>query len=132
MSVYEGIMEGLGEALAHAEGRRALRTTPVFEPVRDYRPDEIKQLRTGLGMTQVVFAGFLGVSPKTVEAWEAGRNRATPSCPTCSNRTERTNPPLPFPGAAGLVLQGGHSASSRRRAAISRSISSTRLKGVIR
>ena len=75
MSVYEGIMEGLGEALAHAEGRRALRITPVFEPVRDYRPDEIKQLRTGLGMTQVVFAGFLGVSPKTVEAWEAGRNR---------------------------------------------------------
>ncbi len=75
MSVYEGIMEGLGEALAHAEGKRSLRTTPVFEPVRDYKPVEIKQLRTGLGMTQVVFAGFLGVSPKTVEAWEAGRNQ---------------------------------------------------------
>ena len=25
-------------------------------------------------MTQVLFAGFMGVSPKTVEAWEAGRN----------------------------------------------------------
>ena len=25
-------------------------------------------------MTQVLFAGFMGVSSKTVEAWEAGRN----------------------------------------------------------
>ena len=75
MSVCEGIIVGLGDALAHAEGKRRLRTTPVFEPVRDYKPDEIKQLRTGLVMTQVVFAGFLGVSPKTVEAWEAGRNQ---------------------------------------------------------
>ena len=75
MSVYEGIMEGLGEALAHAEGRRALRTTPVFEPVRDYRPDEIKQLRTGLGMTQVVFAVFLGGPRKRGEAGGAGGNR---------------------------------------------------------
>ena len=25
-------------------------------------------------MTQVLFAGLMGVSPKTVEAWEAGRN----------------------------------------------------------
>ena len=79
MSVYEGIMEGLGEALAHAEGKRTLRTTPMFEPVREYKPDEIKKLRADLGMTQVVFAGFLGVSPKTVEAWEAGTN--TPSGP---------------------------------------------------
>ena len=75
MSVYEGIMEGLGEALAHAEGKRTLRTTPMFEPVREYKPDEIKKLRADLGMTQVVFAGFLGVSPNTGEAWEAGRNQ---------------------------------------------------------
>ncbi|MBO5429336.1 MAG: helix-turn-helix domain-containing protein, partial [Peptococcaceae bacterium] len=30
--------------------------------------------RKELGMTQVLFAGFMGVSTKTVEAWEAGRN----------------------------------------------------------
>ena len=34
----------------------------------------IKSIRNDLGMTQVLFAGFMGVSPKTVEAWEAGRN----------------------------------------------------------
>lgn len=75
MSVYDGIMKGLEQALEHAEGKRALRTTLVFEPIREYGPEEIRQLRRELGMTQTVFAGFLGVSPKTVEAWEAGRNR---------------------------------------------------------
>jgi putative transcriptional regulator len=27
------------------------------------------------GLSQVMFAGSLGVSPKTVEAWENGRNK---------------------------------------------------------
>lgn len=81
MSVYDGIMKGLGEALEHAEGKRELRTdTPNIEPLRDYKPEEIKKIRTDLGMTQTLFAGFLGVSPKTVEAWEAGRN--IPNGPT--------------------------------------------------
>ena len=121
MSVYEGIMEGLGEALAHAEGRRALRTTPVFEPVRDYRPDEIKQLRTGLGMTQVVFAGFLGVSPKTVEAWEAGRNRPEgpgppPLCPAPAR------PPAARPAQTELNEQTRRSLFRARRVLVYRAV----------
>ena len=35
---------------------------------------EIKGLRKSLGMTQVVFAHYMGVSVKTVEAWESGTN----------------------------------------------------------
>ena len=79
MNTYKGIMQGLGEALEHAEGKRQLRTIASFEPLQDYTPEEIKRLRVSLGMTQVSFAGFLGVSPKTVEAWESGRN--TPEGP---------------------------------------------------
>lgn len=79
MTVYEGIMQGLNEALQHAEGKLECRTTKLAKqdimPVPEYRPDEIKEIRVALGMTQVLFAGFMGVSPKTVEAWEAGRNR---------------------------------------------------------
>ena len=36
---------------------------------------DVKRLRTRtLGVSQTVFARLLGVSPKLVEAWEAGRN----------------------------------------------------------
>lgn len=46
-------------------------------PLRAYSAMEIKEIRNKLQMTQAVFALFMGVSKKTVEAWEAGQN--TPS-----------------------------------------------------
>lgn len=75
MSVYDGIMEGLNEALEHAEGKRTLRAHKLsIEPLRVYRAEEIRKIRNDLKMTQAFFAGFMGVSTKTVEAWEAGKN----------------------------------------------------------
>ena len=75
MKVYEGIMQGLNEAIAYNEGKIKARTkTMTIEPVPDFKASEIKSIRNELGMTQVLFAGFMGVSAKTVEAWEAGRN----------------------------------------------------------
>lgn len=85
MSIYEGIMKGLGEALEHAEGKRTLRTVRVsskeIAPLSAYTPETIKEIRSEQEMTQVTFAKFLGVSPKTVEAWEVGRNQ--PNGPAC-------------------------------------------------
>ena len=76
MSVYDGMMKGLSEALEHAEGKRTLRTEKLYvEPLHTYSAEEIKKIRSDLGMTQVLFADVLGVSTKTVEAWEAGRNQ---------------------------------------------------------
>lgn len=75
MSVYNEIMTGLNDALEHAEGKRPLRThTLAIEPLREYKAEEIRKIRNDLRMTQAFFAGFMGVSPKTVEAWEAGKN----------------------------------------------------------
>ncbi len=75
MKVYDGIMKGLEEAVAYNEGKIKARTkTMSIEPVPVFGAAEIKNIRSGLGMTQVLFAGFMGVSIKTVEAWEAGRN----------------------------------------------------------
>lgn len=37
----------------------------------------VKELRTNLNMTQSYFARTLGVSKKTVEKWEQGRNKVT-------------------------------------------------------
>ena len=75
MSVYDGIMQGLEEVVAYNKGKIKARTQTIFiSPVPDFEAGEIKNIRTRLGMTQVLFAGFMGVSSKTVEAWEAGRN----------------------------------------------------------
>lgn len=75
MKVYDGIMQGLEEAVAYSEGKgKARSNTMTVSPVPDFEAKEIKSIRNELGMTQVLFAGFMGVSAKTVEAWEAGRN----------------------------------------------------------
>jgi len=39
-----------------------------------YSNNEIKEIRTKQKMTQKLFAEAIGVSVKTVEAWEAGTN----------------------------------------------------------
>ena len=43
-------------------------------PLQEYSAEEIKGIRNRLNMTQAVFALFMGISKKTVEAWEAGTN----------------------------------------------------------
>ena len=53
-----------------------------IEPVGVYTSAQVKNIREKIGLTQKLFAKYIGVSTKTVEAWEAGRNK--PSGP--SNR----------------------------------------------
>jgi len=75
MSVYKSIIKGLKEAIEYEQGTVRARTAKVrVEPLLKFDKAEIKAIRNNTKMTQVVFARFLGVSPKTVEAWEAGRN----------------------------------------------------------
>jgi putative transcriptional regulator len=42
--------------------------------VKEYSNKEIREIRMKAGMTQSVFALYMGVSKKTVEAWEGGRS----------------------------------------------------------
>ena len=51
------------------------------EPVKKYDKTEIKRIRKSCGISQSVFADCMGVSKKTVEAWEYGKN--TPTGPAC-------------------------------------------------
>lgn len=75
MKTYDGIMQGLEEALAYNKGNSEVKTIILeIPPIPEFNAGDIKAIRNGLGMTQVLFAEFMGVSPKTVEAWEAGRN----------------------------------------------------------
>ena len=76
MSLFDKIKIGLEEAIAYEQGTLDAKTRKMtVQPVSHYAPAEIKAIRISAGMTQVVFAEFMGVSVKTVEAWEAGRNQ---------------------------------------------------------
>ena len=46
-----------------------------IEPLPDISAEDIKAIRKKLGFTQAVFAAVIGVSTKTVEAWETGTNQ---------------------------------------------------------
>ena len=75
MSVYESILKGLNEAIEYEKGNVQARTAKcTVSPVPDFSSEEIKDIRLGFGMAQLTFAEVMGVSVKTVEAWEAGTN----------------------------------------------------------
>lgn len=77
-SLFDDLKEGLEEAIAHENGSKmAKKRTYMIMPVREYSNNEIKEIRKRAGMTQTVFASYMGVSKKTVEAWEGGRTHPT-------------------------------------------------------
>ena len=81
MSVYKSIMQGLDEAVKYQEGKIDARKTKIaVKPVESFSSEDIKQIRKRVGLSQSIFASSLGVSKKTVEAWERGRN--TPEGPS--------------------------------------------------
>jgi len=71
----QGLIEALTEARAHAQGKITLKTVKCKVPqVKVFAPQEVKSIRNDLGFSQTMFALILGVSPKTIEAWESGKN----------------------------------------------------------
>ena len=102
MSVFEKIKLGLEEAIAYERGMvEAVEKRMSVSPVIHYQACEIKEIRTRAGMTQSMFAEFMGVSVKTVEAWESGRNRPIGSACRLLNLTEKDPS---FPRRAGIVM----------------------------
>lgn len=70
-------MKGLSEAIDDAESteKKLKRRVVSIVPVKEYDAKEIKAIRKSTGFSQKLFASYMGVSDKTVEAWEAGSNR---------------------------------------------------------
>ena len=76
MGVYESIIQGLNEAIDYENGKGKARVAKcTVNPAPEFNAEQIKEVRLSLGMTQVTFAEVMGVSLKTVEAWEAGTNK---------------------------------------------------------
>lgn len=75
MNVYKSIITGLNEAIDHEKGNGKARVMHcTVAPVPTFSAEEIRALRTSMKMTQNTFAAVMGVSGKTVEAWETGTN----------------------------------------------------------
>lgn len=76
MGMFDSIIKGLDEAVKYEKGEfENVRVDRVrIASLQRFQGQQIKVLREKRKMTQQLFASALGVSKKTVEAWEAGRN----------------------------------------------------------
>lgn len=77
-SLFDDLKQGLEEAIDYEKGNGKARVkTYMIMPIKEYSNKEIREIRMKAGMTQTVFASYMGVSKKTVEAWECGRTHPT-------------------------------------------------------
>ena len=97
-TLFEDLQEGLLQAIDYAKGQGPARVISYkIDPVMEYDKEQIRQIRLNAQMTQHVFADYLGVSVKTVEAWERGRTHPTgPACRLLSMLSNNQTQSLPF------------------------------------
>lgn len=75
VDLFTEMMQGLEDALAFEQGE--MRTGTVTHQ-RGVPVVDIAAERKALHMTQKNYATLLGISPRTVEAWESGRSTPSP------------------------------------------------------
>jgi putative transcriptional regulator len=75
-NLFESIKQGLNEAIEYERGNLSdVKVNKIsISPLNIYSTKKIKEIRKKHNMTQRLFAEALGVSVKTVEAWESGKN----------------------------------------------------------
>lgn len=93
--LFAELMESAEEALSHAKGKRELRTTVLPVPPAPMKAVEVKQLRASVRASQAVFAHYLNVSTKLVQAWESQRRRPEGAALKLL-RVAQSNPSLVF------------------------------------
>lgn len=71
-----GIVEGMEETLRFEKGKASVET---FVRKQSLPSVNVAEVRASLSMTQKKFADMLGVSCRTVEAWECGKSTPTPT-----------------------------------------------------
>lgn len=103
MAVFDDIKLGLEQAIDYEKGKRSAKVTKMeILPLETFTSADIKAIRAGAGMTQSLFAQYLGVSVKTVEAWESGRDH--PQGPARRMLALTRNDPQ-FPVASGILVR---------------------------
>jgi len=77
LTVGEGLISALQQAVDYEKGKKVngIKSTKIsIAPLPHYKANKIKQIRNKVRLSQSTFAHVLGVSKKTVEAWESGKN----------------------------------------------------------
>ncbi|MDC7236040.1 MAG: type II toxin-antitoxin system MqsA family antitoxin [Spirochaetales bacterium] len=74
---FDSIMSGLNESFEFSKGnlKNVKRRKVSIAPIPEYNSKKIKSIRQSLNLSQMIFAEVIGVSVKTIEAWESGRNK---------------------------------------------------------
>ena len=73
---FAGLMAGLDEALAYEKGDARAATIIRKRSLPDV---DVAKIRKDLNLSQKSMAAVLGVSTRTVEAWEAGKTTPSPT-----------------------------------------------------
>jgi len=78
----ERIIKSLQQAIDFQNGdktkcRVKMVEKPELEPLAEYPKEKIREIRQKNNFTQKYFAELLGVSSKSVEAWEEGKRKPT-------------------------------------------------------
>ena len=111
--LFRELMTSAGEALAHAQGKRALRTTELPAPPMPMTARDIKAMRAQVNASQAVFARYLNVSTKLVQAWEGGR-RTPEGAALKLLRIGGDNPAVVFAGGIAKRLKAGKGRAARK------------------
>ena len=115
--LFSELMQSMREILEHAQGKRALRTTTLPGPPREMSAKDIRTMRDAAKASQAVFAHYLNVSTKLVQAWEGGRR--TPDGPALRLlELARREPRLVFGG----MLEVETAKKSPKRRAITKKV----------
>ncbi|HEX4146205.1 MAG TPA: hypothetical protein VHY91_22075 [Pirellulales bacterium] len=85
-SIERDLIEGLEDFTAHLksdapiEMKYTVRRVALDIHPKPYTPTRVKSTRQLLRASQVLFGQFLGVSVKTVRAWEQGKSPSVMAC----------------------------------------------------
>ena len=76
-TISEGIKAGILSSLAYENGdkKAARKVTVKIKPVQKFTAEQVKAVRGKTNLTQQLFGRVIGVSVRTVEAWESGVNQ---------------------------------------------------------
>lgn len=78
--ISKGIIESLQDAVRYTKGEKVKGVRISVREIPDipkYNSRQIRTIRKKRNLTQLSMAKTIGVSKKTVEAWESGRNIPT-------------------------------------------------------
>lgn len=120
--LFDKLVGALDEAVEYHRGVKLnLRTTTLPDPPEPVTSETVKRVRDGVNVSQAVFARYLNVSTKTVQAWEGG-TRPVAGPALLLFRIAQRHPRVVFPTATRSmqVSAAGRSETIRGHAAASK------------